>query len=411
MAPTVSAAGILAGITFSRFFAFVARMHITPFFPELMQRYGVGLVEMGVLMSAFFVAYAALLPFAGWLADRASPRLQLAAGLALLAVGIAGVGLVTTYAAALALRVVEGIGSALVFPIGMKLFTSYLPLHQRGRAAGITEVAIGSALITTLTFSPLISVQAGVEPTTLFVAFGILCLTGFALLPRMPATQPPAIPGSAGAATTGGTGAASDETTRAPRLSRAMVVELLLLSLAGVLGLSVANGVLAWLPAYLETGLHFAKARVAFVMGLLTSTQIVSAYVAGTITDRMRDRVPIAVWGTILQGLGCVGLLWASDWTVWPLAVVVGVGFAWAITPMTLLVAEYFGASRAGVTTSVSVAISQTGSGFAAALFGWIAETTKGFAGVWLFSVALSAARLGLFLLRGRAWSRGRPGH
>jgi predicted MFS family arabinose efflux permease len=265
-------------------------------------------------------------------------------------------------------------------------------------------VAIGSALITTLTFIPLLSSALAIPPTAMFVGLGVLCLTGLALLSRMPGVQPAASAVTARAHAAPGAG--RPETGR---LSRPMVIELLLLSAAGVLGLSVANGVLAWLPAYLETAMGFAKSRVAIVMGLLTATQIVSAYAAGTITDRMRDRVPIAVWGTILQGIGCAGLLWASEWTIWPLVVIVGVGFAWAITPMTLLVAEYFGAARAGVTTSFTVAISQTGSGLAAALFGWIAEAAKGFAGVWIFSVALAAARLALFAARGKAWSRGRP--
>jgi MFS family permease len=97
-------AGLVLIIVLARFAAFVSRMHIAPFYPELMRLYRTDYAGIGALFSSFFWGYAAVLWPAGWLADRISPRLQIGLGLALLGAGTALDGMVGSYTAAFVLR-------------------------------------------------------------------------------------------------------------------------------------------------------------------------------------------------------------------------------------------------------------------------------------------------------------------
>jgi len=97
--------------------------------------------ELGLLMSAFFWCYAPLQPVVGWLADRFGAQRVLGAGLALWACATMLVGLVSSFAALLALRILLGIGESVGFPSVSKLLATVVPVKSLGLANGI--VAFG----------------------------------------------------------------------------------------------------------------------------------------------------------------------------------------------------------------------------------------------------------------------------
>jgi MFS family permease len=71
--------------------------------------------QLGLLLSAFFWCYAPLQPVVGWLADRFGAQRVLGAGLALWACATMLVGVVYSFGALLALRVLLGVGESIGF--------------------------------------------------------------------------------------------------------------------------------------------------------------------------------------------------------------------------------------------------------------------------------------------------------
>jgi MFS family permease len=97
--------------------------------------------QLGVLMSAFFWSYALLQFPVGWLAERFGAQRILAAGLALWACATMLVGLVHSFGALLALRLLLGVGESVGFPCVSKLLATVVPVRSIGLANGI--VAFG----------------------------------------------------------------------------------------------------------------------------------------------------------------------------------------------------------------------------------------------------------------------------
>jgi MFS family permease len=97
--------------------------------------------QLGLLMSAFFWCYAPLQPVVGWLADRFGPQRVLGAGLALWACATMLVGVVNSFIALLALRVLLGVGESVGFPSVSKVLAMVVPPETLALANGI--VAFG----------------------------------------------------------------------------------------------------------------------------------------------------------------------------------------------------------------------------------------------------------------------------
>jgi MFS family permease len=97
--------------------------------------------QLGLLLSAFFWIYAPLQPVVGWLADRFGAQRVLASGLALWACATILVGLVHSFLALIALRVLLGVGESVGFPSVSNLLSRVVPVRSLGLANGI--VAFG----------------------------------------------------------------------------------------------------------------------------------------------------------------------------------------------------------------------------------------------------------------------------
>ena len=119
------------------FINYVDRGNLATAGPLLKDELGLSNAQFGALGSAFFLSYAPLQLVAGWLAQRFDVRYVLAAGLIVWAIATALVGLVTSFAALLALRLLLGVGESVTYPCNSKLLAQRAPEHQRGRANGV----------------------------------------------------------------------------------------------------------------------------------------------------------------------------------------------------------------------------------------------------------------------------------
>jgi ACS family D-galactonate transporter-like MFS transporter len=102
----------------------------------------------GWVNSAFFWTYAALQIPAGWLVDRWGSKRSLTAGFVLWSLVAAGTGTSSTFVQLIAMRLLLGMGEAVMTPAGMRWIRFQFPEQRRGTAIGIFMAAakIGPAI-------------------------------------------------------------------------------------------------------------------------------------------------------------------------------------------------------------------------------------------------------------------------
>ena len=106
------------------------------------------MAKTGALATAFLLSYMLLAPVFGWLADRFSRWLLIAAGVAVWSLASGWSGLAGTFAMLVLTRVFVGIGEAAYGPAAPTIISDLYPVEKRGRMLSFFYLAIpvGSAL-------------------------------------------------------------------------------------------------------------------------------------------------------------------------------------------------------------------------------------------------------------------------
>ena len=104
--------------------------------------------QLGTLLSAFFWTYACLQIPAGWLVDHFDVKWVFAAGFFLWSAATAVTGILHTFAALLAIRVILGIGESVAFPSYAKIVGVHFRVTRCGFANSVVMagLALGPAL-------------------------------------------------------------------------------------------------------------------------------------------------------------------------------------------------------------------------------------------------------------------------
>jgi MFS family permease len=110
--------------------------------PLLSREWGMSTSRLGILLSAFFWTYVLLQVPVGWLVDRFSPSSVLAAGFLAWSSATAFTGLASGFATLLTMRLLLGVGEAVIFPASSKIFSECLEEKDRGLANGLLVAAI-----------------------------------------------------------------------------------------------------------------------------------------------------------------------------------------------------------------------------------------------------------------------------
>ena len=361
-----------------RYLAFVARLSIVPFYPELMARFTTTYTGAGALLSAFFLGYVACLIPAGSAADRWSPKRQILLGLLLMMGSGGAVAMAPSYGAVFAARVAQGISVALIYTASLKLVATNFARETRGRAVAIMEMSTGLGMLTALTALPVLS--QWIDYRYLLLSLPMLCIGALCVFPFIRAAH-----------TTPSDGAGNAGMPLRALLDR----NLAFITLTALLGLFIVTGVLGWLPTYLTQSLGYSKAGAGIVNGVVLAGQLLGVYPAASLSDRLRRRLPFVFAGTMgliaaVLGLTVVG---SGIW-MYALAFFLGLGLSCSVTPLTILTMELYGPERAGVIGAVAVASAQAGSGLAGVVFGWVLDQTGSFTAIWLCAAALGGLRL-----------------
>jgi len=346
-------------------------MEVVPFLPEFKSLYGVGYAEVGGLVSSFLLGYACFQIPAGTLADRYSPKWLIFTGVC--AMLLAGILFVFTNSLwlALSLRFVMGASSAMLFSPGIKLISTYTPPEKRGLGIGILEGAAGMAMLLTMTFFPILSVQ--IQRDHLFLVLTLLLLPLIALFWKLPSYRSEHKNPSVG--------------EKQKRLSflqlfrHRRVLKLFGISFFGMFGL---YAYLAWFPTYMEEVLGYSKQHSGWVMAVVMISQIVMAPVSGKITDLMGQRKTTLMMGSILLSCAAAWLYFLDDWGIYLVAVLIGTGISWSMAPMLVLATEIVSVELAGSVVSVMNTIGQTASAASGYIYGKLFDMTGNFQIIWI---------------------------
>jgi len=122
--------------------AYIDRTNMSIAAPAMSKELGLDASQMGVLLSAFFWGYVVSLAFAGLAVSRLGAKRSMVIALMVFGLASAATGLTHDFTQLIIVRVVLGLGEGLVFPAITIFLVKWFPSWERGRASGLSLLAI-----------------------------------------------------------------------------------------------------------------------------------------------------------------------------------------------------------------------------------------------------------------------------
>jgi len=143
---------ILANVMLGTFMAVLDSTIVNVGLPKIMSTFGVGLDKIEWVVTAYMLAMAVMLPTSGWIADKFGYKKIYFFGMLLFTLGSLLCGLSNDENTLILSRVVQGLGSGIIQPLGMAIITREFPPKQRGIALGFWVISAAASV----SFGPLI---------------------------------------------------------------------------------------------------------------------------------------------------------------------------------------------------------------------------------------------------------------
>ena len=368
--------------------------------PLLKEELGISASQLGILLSAFFWTYTALLFVCGFFIDCFDVNRVLALGFLLWSLATAATGLVHGFAMLLVMRLMLGLGESVAFPCYSKILACHLPEHRRGFANGAIIAGMKCGPVVGTLGAGLLMAKYGWRPV--FVGIGLLSL---AWLPGWMMVMP--------------RDAASTHPGVSPRVIDILRQRSFWATAAG----AFCNAyplyfMVTWLPFYLVHEQHLSMHDMVAKAALYYGVDAAAALVTGLMTDFwirrglaasvIRKSAMAVGWTTAAVGfLGCSSA-GPDSYLAWLMVTGVGCGIGnsglWAFS-QTLA-----GPQAAGRWTGLQNGIGNLGGVIGPALTGFIVEWTGHFQAAFAITagVCLLGAMTWVFLvgsLKQVAWS------
>jgi len=110
--------------------------------PQLGRVFGAELSLLQWVITAYFLAQAAVIPLSGWMSDRFGAKRIYLTSLVLFTLGSALCGLAMSAETLIAARVLQGLGGGMLMPIGMALLFRLTPPARRGAIFALFGIPI-----------------------------------------------------------------------------------------------------------------------------------------------------------------------------------------------------------------------------------------------------------------------------
>jgi MFS family permease len=271
---------------------YIDRINVSAAGPLIKQDLGLSDAQLGILYSAFFWGYAALMVPGGWLLDRVGKHLVLPLAVLAWSLVAALSALAQNLAVLLGFRVVLGATESPAYPSGNLVIREWAPLTERGLFTSLMQ--IGSLVGPALATAPAAWLASTVGWRWAFVflsATGLIWLVAWVLLYRPPERARWLTERERAYIL-----AERDHTTPAQQ-AEAPVSQMsvpTLIRQRSMLGILAANGaqtyvvyfLLTWLPTYLVAAKHLQLPRSGLITSSMYGIAIVGAVLLGWLSDR-----------------------------------------------------------------------------------------------------------------------------
>ncbi len=152
------------------FFNYADRQAVFSVFPLLQREFHLGLIELGLLGSAFAWIYGLGAPLAGLIVDRIRRKSAILTGLHLWSAICIATGFSRTFRQLLLLRAAEGLGETIYYPAATSMIGDYHSRGTRSRALGILVTGVYAGTVAGGYFAGLIGQAHGWRWS--FIVFG-----------------------------------------------------------------------------------------------------------------------------------------------------------------------------------------------------------------------------------------------
>jgi len=269
--------------------AYLDRVCISTAAPAIKADLGLRDSQMGLVFSAFTLAYALFEVPSGWFADRFGARLTLTRIVVWWSAMTAATGLAVGFRSLVAVRFLFGVGEAGTFPATARAYSRWLPEAERGRAFGLAIMmgALGGALTQPLVVT-LLDVVDWRHAFALFGSVGLVWSAAWWGWFRDDPAEHPAVNAAELAEMAAG-GAEREARHRVPwsalGRNRSMV------GLCAMYGSAIYGWYfyLTWLPTYLLRGRGFDLHQTGWLAALPLLATAAGVFCGGWLSDRLAE--------------------------------------------------------------------------------------------------------------------------
>ena len=372
------------------FMARAVSLMLGPLLVALADDFGTSIAVAGQLAAATFITWGITAPLVGPISDTYGRRPALLIGLLLMALGVLGSGIAWSYGSLLALRLITGIGSAMILPTIMASLADNLPPEKVGKAVGFITasswvgVALGVPAIALLTYY-------GGWRLPFYITGGLSLALWVPLWIWLPSSRRRL-------------GQAIDLINRFKVLGRQSAPWYVLIANASQQ--MALFGLMTYFAAYMIESYAWDEASTAPGLALLGVGAVIGSIAGGFISGRARRLECLAV--SSLAGGAVTGLLFAlgaAAWIVVAMAFVASVLVSVSMPVQLTLIMHLAGQSR-GTASGMLSTSNQFGS-FVGASAGGLMLSLGGFPAVGLLclvATVLSASVGGLIMRRSPAF-------
>jgi DHA2 family methylenomycin A resistance protein-like MFS transporter len=399
------------------------------------QSLGGGVSELQWVVSAYTIAFAALILTAGALGDRIGAKKVFMAGFAIFTAASLGCALAPDALTLIAARAMQGVGAAILVPNSLALLNrAYADEKERGRAVGIwaagASLALtagplaGGILIALVGWRSIFLVNLPIGVAGLWLTWRYAAETARSSSREIDLLGQGAAIGAlgclAGAIIEGGAVGWSNLWVRVGFVAAAVLVALFIFqesrarqpmlplvlfkqrmfALTSIVGLVVNvafYGLIFVLSLYFQRIDHLSP----FATGLAFLPMMGAVLPMNVMAARASERFgapPIIACGAAVAGAGCIALLGiapgVSYWTMGAQLLAIGAGLGLLVPPLTSTLLGSVEKARSGIAAAVLNATRQTGSVIGVALFGSLIGGANAFVPGAREALIISAALL-----------------
>lgn len=137
---------VMATVMVGTFMAVLDATIVNVALSKLMATFGVSVDRVEWVLTAYLLAFAVMLPSTGWFSNRFGHKRMFLVGFFFFTLGSFLASLSPSLNVLIAFRVIQGIGSGIILPVGMAIITREFPPEKRGIALGFWSVAASASV-------------------------------------------------------------------------------------------------------------------------------------------------------------------------------------------------------------------------------------------------------------------------